>query len=739
MRAFILIIIFLAFQVPATQAATLLILERSSNLSFSAELADYLSKNRLDTDKLVVTYVDTSLLSLILDTPQTAPSTNLEDIKNYTYDYLRQTIQREVDSSDMEESIDKIIAQGTPAAAALEAFPDLLPRAKRYFLHINWQPKTGVLVPSDFDARMSLQQIIDLYPNTQHVGLIYDPDTWSQTLAQDFYDLSAEFPQLEFHLLDPTWSVEQSSRVLAKMQGDSALLSIVSIDNLLLENIAIASHRYNDLPVFALFPPSETDDLILGGLVVSPIKLAQAILSIARGDILIPNKNLGLAAVYNKRVLDRLHIPMSKLPSDAIVINQPTYSETTIYQLLSGFLGLLIVLIVYHFMRLQAKRKLLELRTLEAEQANENKDTFLANMSHELRTPLNGIYGSFQILLQDDIPRQKIINMGMRSTEALTNILSDILDAQKLKEGRVELNYSWASTSKMIEQILFLYKPLAENKGINFDIACCDSMPAELYCDETRFGQVLHNVIGNAFKFTDKGKIIVSCNYHNERLMINIEDTGIGMSKHTLDHLFERFTQSDSSSTKTYGGTGLGMAITHDLIELMNGKITVESALGKGSSFTLLLPFKSRMQTTSVISSESEVLNPDLTILLVENDLTSSMVGYHIIGDIYRSVVLAENGQHALTQLESHDVDIVITDINMPIMNGKDLLTVLKGTHPNLPVIALTGNAYDSDITEYLGLGFKAVINKPFRRDEVISVINHLDSNNASIKHKSAI
>ncbi len=111
MRAFILTIIFLAFQVQATQAATLLILERSSNLSFSAELADYLSKNRLDTDKLVVTYVDTSLLSLVLDTPQTAPSTNLEDIKNYTYDYLRQTIQREIDSSDMEESIDKIIAQ----------------------------------------------------------------------------------------------------------------------------------------------------------------------------------------------------------------------------------------------------------------------------------------------------------------------------------------------------------------------------------------------------------------------------------------------------------------------------------------------------------------------------------------------------------------------------------------------------------------------------------------------------
>jgi len=720
------IAILCLFYIPSSFGATLLLLERSANLAFTAELADYLNMHKTPEDKVVVSYIDTSLLSLILDAPSTDDEEKFTLAKQYAYDYVLSLIQREIDASGLESRIDTIVAQGTPAAKALDGYPYLLPNAKRYFLHINWQPNTGILIPSDFDARISTQQILDLFPATTQIALIYNPLTWSNSLASSFYALKREFPQITFSLLNPTWSFKKVTETMQKMHGAIALLAIESLDAMLLNNISLSSNAVNQYPVFAIFPPASSDQNILGGMVVSPKKLAKTILKLIRKERLTPGVNQGLQAVFNHNVLDRYGITSSDLPADAVILNRPVYTVETIYQIFSGCLVLVVMLLGFHVYKVRQKQGLLEKRTREAELANQNKDTFLANMSHELRTPLNGIYGAFQVLLQHDVPREKIIRTGMRSTEALTNILSDILDAQKIKEGKLALNLEWMSTSKMIDQLYHLYKSVADSKGLDFEIVCDESMPDELYCDATRLGQIFHNLVGNAFKFTHQGSVLIEYQYVNHQLMVDVADTGIGIKKEVIDQLFERFTQGDSKTTKLYGGSGLGLAITKSLLEIMGGKIDVSSIFEQGTRFSITLPLDGRKHHRPEVRIEPTVKNYGLCILIVDDDPISRMLAVHLIKPLYNKVLAAENGRQALIILEQETVDVVLTDIHMPVMDGMELQATLRATDPELPVIALTGTDYANGATDLFDRGFSGFVGKPFAKDAIIVARNEM-------------
>ncbi len=234
-------------------------------------------------------------------------------------------------------------------------------------------------------------------------------------------------------------------------------------------------------------------------------------------------------------------------------------------------------------------------RSLQKEQElSKAKDIFLSNMSHELRTPLNGIYGALQIVEGSDETEKAVMRAAKKSAESLNRIVSDILDIQKLSNGKLEIVPEWNRAEAIFQQAQNLFMPLADIKHVALNLTIDASLPSELYCDELRLGQILNNLVGNAIKFTEQGSVSIDTRYEEGSLIVSISDTGIGMDDIALSHLFDRFTQADSSLRKKYAGTGLGMAITKELVELMAGSIDVVSQLGQGTTFTVTLPLQGR-------------------------------------------------------------------------------------------------------------------------------------------------
>lgn len=253
-------------------------------------------------------------------------------------------------------------------------------------------------------------------------------------------------------------------------------------------------------------------------------------------------------------------------------------------------------------------------------------------------------------------------------------------------------------------------------------------MPPELLGDELRIGQVINNILNNAIKFTERGAITLQADYDNNQLKIVISDSGIGMDKKAMILLFDRFTQADTSITKKYAGTGLGMAISKELVTLMGGTIDVSSTPNQGTTFSVFLPLKGRQQ--HIVKESNQSINPllfkELRILFVDDAETNILVGKVYLAKYFTSIETALSAQEALDKIKQQDFDLLITDIGMPIMSGEDLFATVKSQLPDLPVIALTGNAREADKEKYLNLGFDGVATKPLQIEELVSLIQRI-------------
>jgi signal transduction histidine kinase len=250
--------------------------------------------------------------------------------------------------------------------------------------------------------------------------------------------------------------------------------------------------------------------------------------------------------------------------------------------------------IIRFFAFYQLSQDRLEQMLIKEKEVNQTKNRFLATISHELRTPLNGIYGIFQIL-ESELPNQReLIQTGIKSTRALNKVLSDILDIQKSRQGKISIKNDWYSSREFFENIISLYISSAQNKGLRLTHENTDNLPDELFIDELHLGQIVTNLISNAIKFTEEGGVTLSCSIDNKKLQIQVSDTGIGIPKDSMNLLFETFSQVDDSSTRKFGGTGLGLKICKDLVDLMDGSISVSSDEGVGSTFIVEIPVESR-------------------------------------------------------------------------------------------------------------------------------------------------
>lgn len=365
-----------------------------------------------------------------------------------------------------------------------------------------------------------------------------------------------------------------------------------------------------------------------------------------------------------------------------------------------------------------------------ADKANQTKSDFLANMSHEIRTPMNGVMGSLQILAREDLTEnaKDLVNTATISSSSLITIINDILDFSKIEAEKLTLENVAFNLSKIIDLLLNETKELAQSKNNNIAFITKDNYKEGWEGDPVRVKQIILNLLSNSLKFTENGEvnIILSITESGE-LKIEVNDTGIGMSPETIENIFNRFQQADNSTTRKFGGTGLGISITRSLVKLMHGKIEVASEIGKGTSFIVTLPLKPNQSNTDIINDIDEVPMPDLTgiiVLLAEDNRINQKIFEKMMVGTHAKIHIVENGIEAVKQASELNVDIVFMDIQMPEMDGRQACQIIKEKHPLLPIIALTANVMVDDVKQYAIDGFEGHIGKPININELYRALN---------------
>ena len=367
-------------------------------------------------------------------------------------------------------------------------------------------------------------------------------------------------------------------------------------------------------------------------------------------------------------------------------------------------------------LQVKNENKLLEEKKIAEIQAK-NKANFLANMSHEIRTPLNGIIGMTDLLKEKYTEEKfsKDINTIYSCGQSLLQIINDILDFSKIDSGKMTLDLVDFSIKQTTEDIYNIFYPLCDKKNIKLIYDYADSIPEHLHGDDSRLKQILINLVGNALKFTSEGFIKMSFNYKNDYLEFYVQDTGIGIDESQQINIFKAFNQEDASVSRNYGGTGLGLNISKNLVELMNGTISLESKKNQGSTFKVKLPIKESInQNSSQI--KKQVINLDgLNVLLVEDNLTNQEVLSMLFEKYNWTITIANNGQEALDLFNTNSkFDLVFMDIQMPVLDGLSTMSILKERYSKLPpIIALTANALNEEKQKCLEIGFNDFLTKP--------------------------
>ncbi|NCO22166.1 MAG: response regulator [Rhodobacterales bacterium] len=372
-----------------------------------------------------------------------------------------------------------------------------------------------------------------------------------------------------------------------------------------------------------------------------------------------------------------------------------------------------------------------------AEAANRVKTTFLAHMSHEIRTPLNGVLGMASVLHEalsnpDD---KKMAAVICESGEILLSIINDILDLSKLEAGKIDLEAIPFSPADIARKISDLYSLRTAEKSVGFRMQF-DMDAHDIRCgDPVRIMQIMHNLVGNAVKFTEKGAVtVVIRELSTGSVKLEVRDTGIGMTQNQADLVFEAFTQADNSTTRKYGGTGLGMSIVRQLVAAMEGTILIESALGQGTCVHVTLPLPRVVQSADLTPALAEDVRHDLfglRVLVAEDNKTNRFILGAMLKNLGVLSTFVVDGQQAVDAYDPERYDMLLLDISMPTMDGPTALALIhqqeaERSRAMIPTVAFTANALKHQIDEYLAMGFDTHLAKPISKLDILKTLGAL-------------
>lgn len=382
----------------------------------------------------------------------------------------------------------------------------------------------------------------------------------------------------------------------------------------------------------------------------------------------------------------------------------------------------------------ESTQKLVQ-QNAELAKANAAKNLFLANISHEYRTPLNAIIG-FTEIAKGEIKDQTSLayfNQINDSSKILLGIVNDVLDYSKMQAGELRLEARPFNLMTASQNIADILSDKAKQKSIKLNVelsSCCDEW---VLADEVRFKQILINLINNAIKFTNEGEVTIKCSSQadgelQKRFTISVIDTGIGIEKEALEELFKPFSQAEASISRRFGGTGLGLSIVKQLCELMFGEVKAESELGKGSTFTISIPFTLTQAPAITTEQSSETANDyrNSKVLVAEdNKVNQLVVGKHL-EKLNLSYVLADDGKEALELLKTESIDLILMDLQMPVMDGFTASSRIKQDSAlrHIPIVILSASVGEDEKQKAHALGIFDYIEKPFKQEELIKVFN---------------
>ena len=368
-----------------------------------------------------------------------------------------------------------------------------------------------------------------------------------------------------------------------------------------------------------------------------------------------------------------------------------------------------------------------------AEKANRAKSIFLATMSHEIRTPMNGVLGTVELLggTRLDARQRAYVEAVERSASALLSILNDILDYSKLEAGDLKLEDIAFDPASVLRQTAQLLTPGAAKKGLTLACRVDDGTPEFVSGDPTRVRQILFNLIGNAIKFTERGRVEATLEAHGEALVFRVADTGIGIDPGVLPRLFDRFSQADETITRRFGGTGLGLAIARDLARAMGGDIDVASRPGEGSTFALSFPIRVPAAAPAAAERPRIALRParSLDLLVAEDNEVNRMVVHDMLERMGHTVVFAIDGREAVAKARDRRYDAILMDAQMPEIDGVEAtrwIRILPEPFGSVPIVALTANAMRGDREAYLAVGMNDYLAKPVRGPDLAAALERV-------------
>lgn len=392
--------------------------------------------------------------------------------------------------------------------------------------------------------------------------------------------------------------------------------------------------------------------------------------------------------------------------------------------------------------QLQESIKQAKILAEEAQQANKAKSEFLANMSHEIRTPMNAIIGFTDLLAETDnedkAQQEEYLRLVRDSSHNLLSLINDILDFSKIEAGKLNIEKSKCSLNNLLESLESMMQAQAINKDIEFKIIEGSSLPANIMTDETRLRQCLINLTNNAIKFTEEGYVHVKVTLQDIKnkpyIQFDIEDTGIGIPKEKQKSIFESFSQADASTTRRFGGTGLGLTITKQLSKMLGGDLTLSSEEGKGSVFTLTIPVGLELKDQTPLDRDNmkenfdqklnfNEINFEGRILVAEDSKANQILIKSLLKKIGLEVELVEDGKKATQKAESEDFDLIFMDMQMPNMNGYQATEYLRKKGYKLPVIALTAHVMKGDDNKCINAGCNDYLPKPINRVKLVNIL----------------